>query len=272
MTNEQITEKPDYTKVPTRPFKSVKDIGFCEEQNRRHRRTMEDGHCMIDGFRGRDDEGLYAIYDGHGGRGAVLQVQKQFHDVIQTFIDENESVNEAFAAAYGFMDGELATQDYMHCGTTSITCYIRKEGETRKLYVANCGDARVVINQGGQARRLTQDHKCGVEEEDERIRAEGGIVLHGRVNGILAVSRALGDHAMKQWVISKPYQEELVLDETHTHLVLACDGIWDVLSDQEVVDLIKDSELTAQEMAEKLLKSSLERGSKDNISVMVILL
>jgi serine/threonine protein phosphatase PrpC len=233
---------------------------------------MEDGHCMIDGFRGRDDEGYFAVYDGHGGKGAVLQVQKQFHDIVETYLEDNEKVTDAFIGAYGFMDAELATQDYMHCGTTSITCYIRHEGDQRILYVANCGDARVIINEGGQAKRLTVDHKCGVDEEDERIKQDGGMILHGRVNGILAVTRALGDHAMKQWVISTPYQEQVVLDERHTHLVLACDGVWDVLSDQDVVDLLlEEPTMTAQEMAEKLLKTSLQRGSKDNISVMIII-
>ncbi|KAL0491867.1 protein phosphatase PTC1 [Acrasis kona] len=263
----------DYTKVPQAPYKSVRDIGFCEEQNRRHRRTMEDGHCMIDGFRGNEGEGYFAIYDGHGGKGAVLKVQKEFHNVIETYLNDNdENVPEAFNGAYGFMDGELATQDFMHCGTTSITCLVRKESTGRKLYVANCGDARVVINEGGVARRLTVDHKCGEQEEDDRIRQTGGCILRGRVSGILAVSRALGDHAMKDWVISTPYQEQVDLEDKHTQLILACDGVWDVLSDQEVVDLIKEGESTAQEMADKILRTSLEKGSKDNISVMVVLL
>jgi protein phosphatase PTC1 len=71
----------DYTKVPPKPLKSIKDIGFCEEMNGRYRRTMEDGHCMIDGFKGDDNSGYFAIYDGHGGKNAVLQVQKVFHTV-----------------------------------------------------------------------------------------------------------------------------------------------------------------------------------------------
>jgi serine/threonine protein phosphatase PrpC len=234
---------------------------------------MEDGHCMIDGFRGRDDEGYFAIYDGHGGRGAVLQVQKQFHDIVETYVGEAENVPEAFAAAYGFMDGELATQDYMHCGTTSITCYIRKEGDKKMLYVANCGDARVVLHEDGVGRRITKDHKCGDEEEEERIVKDGGLIMHGRVSGILAVTRALGDHAMKQWVIPTPYQEQHELTEKHKHLILACDGVWDVLSDQAVVDLIKEEEsATAQELADKILQTSLRKGSKDNISVMVLVL
>jgi len=170
------------------------------------------------------------------------------------------------------MDEELKSKDCLYHGTTSITCFLRKEGNKRKLYTANCGDARVVINVGGTAQRLTYDHKASDQAEAKRITDKGGFVTYNRVNGILSVTRAFGDHAMKEWVISTPYQTEVSLTEEHTHLILACDGVWDVLSDQDVVDLIKDDKGSAQEMSEKLLKTSLQKGSTDNISVMVIIL
>jgi hypothetical protein len=77
----QPTNETDYTKVPAKPLKSIRDIGFCEEMNGRYRRSMEDGHCMIDGFKGDNNSGYFAIYDGHGGKNAVLHVQKVFHNV-----------------------------------------------------------------------------------------------------------------------------------------------------------------------------------------------
>lgn len=170
------------------------------------------------------------------------------------------------------MDEELKTKEALYNGTTSITCYLRKEGDTYKLYTANCGDARVVINNGGKAERLTFDHKASDQSEVKRITDKGGFVSYNRVNGILSVTRAFGDHAMKEWVVCTPFQTETTLTKDYTHLILACDGVWDVLSDQEAVDLIKDDQTSAQEMAEKLLKTSLQKGSTDNISVMVVLL
>jgi serine/threonine protein phosphatase PrpC len=187
-------------------------------------------------------------------------------------LDENGAVTAAYEKAYEAMDEDLKSREALYNGTTSITCYIRKEGDTRKLYTANCGDARVVINQGGKAQRLTYDHKASDQQEVKRITDKGGFVTYNRVNGILSVTRAFGDHAMKEWVISTPYQTEVTLTDEHTHLILACDGVWDVLSDQDSVDLIKDDQTSAQEMSEKLLKTSLQKGSTDNISVMVILL
>ncbi|KAL0489588.1 protein phosphatase PTC1 [Acrasis kona] len=262
----------DYTKLPSRPLKSIKDIGFCEEMNGRYRRTMEDGHCMIDAFRDDKDSGYFAIYDGHGGKNAVLQVQKTFHTIFESHLKETSNISEAYEKAYAEMDEALKTKEALYNGTTSISCYLCKQGSERKLYTANCGDARVVINEGGIAKRLTFDHKASEQSEVKRIQDKGGFVTFNRVNGILSVTRAFGDHAMKEWVISTPYQTEVTLTNAHTHLILACDGVWDVLTDQEAVDLIKSESMTAQEMSQKLLKTSLQKGSMDNISVMVVLL
>jgi protein phosphatase PTC1 len=140
----------------------------------------------------------------------------------------------------------------------------------RKLFTANVGDARVVINRGGKAFRLSHDHKASDREEAKRITDSGGFVAYNRVNGILSVTRALGDHAMKEWVVCDPHYSEIVLNDKDQYLILACDGIWDVLTDQDAVDLIKD-ETSAQAMCEKLLKTALSKGSTDNISVMVLI-
>jgi serine/threonine protein phosphatase PrpC len=164
--------------------------------------------------------------------------------------------------------------EILYNGTTAVTCYITKVMEkdkpVKKLFTANVGDARVVISRGGKAYRLTHDHKASDEEETKRITNSGGFVAYNRVNGILSVTRALGDHAMKEWVVSDPHYSEIVLNDKDEYLILACDGIWDVLTDQDAVDLIKD-ETNAQVMCEKLMKTALSKGSTDNIYVMVLI-
>jgi len=91
------------------------------------------------------------------------------------------------------------------------------------------------------------------------------------VNGILAVTRALGDHAIKEWVVCDPYYTELSLTSKDKFLIIACDGVWDVMTDQDAVNLIQE-ESTAQKMADKLLQKALEKGTTDNLSVMVLIL
>lgn len=97
----------------------------------------------------------------------------------------------------------------------------------------------------------------------------GGFIAYNRVNGILSVTRALGDHAMKDWVVCDPYYTEVTVTDKDNFLIMACDGVWDVIDDQAAVDLCK-VEKDAQSMADKLLKTSMQKGSTDNISVLVI--
>lgn len=95
----------------------------------------------------------------------------------------------------------------------------------RVLYVANAGDARGVLCRDGQAVRLTYDHKGSDRQEAKRIMDAGGFVMSGRVNGVLAVTRSLGDPSMKEFVVGAPYTTKTVLGEQDEFLVLACDGV-----------------------------------------------
>jgi protein phosphatase PTC1 len=93
------------------------------------------------------------------------------------------------------------------------------------LYSANAGDARGVLCRAGKAVRLTYDHKGSDKQEAKRITDAGGFVMSGRVNGVLAVTRSLGDSAMKEFVVGAPYTTETELCDEDEFLVLACDGV-----------------------------------------------
>lgn len=95
----------------------------------------------------------------------------------------------------------------------------------RVLYCANAGDARGVLCRGGKAIRLTYDHKGSDKQEAKRIMDAGGFVMSGRVNGVLAVTRSLGDSSMKEFVVGAPYTTETELAEEDEFIILACDGV-----------------------------------------------
>jgi len=95
----------------------------------------------------------------------------------------------------------------------------------RVLYSANAGDARGVLCRAGKAVRLTYDHKGSDKQEAKRITDAGGFVMSGRVNGVLAVTRSLGDSSMKEFVVGSPYTTETELCEEDELLILACDGV-----------------------------------------------
>jgi serine/threonine protein phosphatase PrpC len=147
------------------------------------------------------------------------------------------------------------------------------------LYTANAGDARIVLGHDGLATRLTQDHRTDDPEEVERIEKAGGFMFKGRVVGVLAVTRSLGDHCMKEYVIAKPYVRETCIDlpphddttstSTPSFVILACDGLWDVLDDQHAVDFVLGYKGYKADVSKLLINEALRRGTTDNVTVVV---
>ena len=167
----------------------------------------------------------------------------------------------------------------------------------RVLYTANVGDARIVLCRNGKALRLSYDHKGSDENEGKRVANAGGLILNNRVNGVLAVTRALGDTYMKDLVTGHPYTTETVIQpDADEFIILACDGVscgrhqiflciytnsplsksslimrqlWDVCTDQEAVDLIRNVQ-DAQAASKVLVDHALSRFSTDNLSCMIV--
>ena len=151
------------------------------------------------------------------------------------------------------------------CAATAVV----KRGD---LYVAHLGDCRAVLSRDGAAAALTADHTCAAEDERARIEREGGYVCRSgsgvwRVQGSLAVSRAFGDGALKQWVVAEPAVTRVPLDAGCEFLVIASDGLWDKVSNQEAVHVISGNQATA---CRELVDMALRRGSRDDITVMVV--
>ncbi|ODM15709.1 hypothetical protein SI65_08943 [Aspergillus cristatus] len=163
-------------------------------------------------------------------------------------------------------EGENAQSD----PATVLPKLQEKASRQRVLYTANVGDARAILCRNGKALRLSYDHKGSDENEGKRIASAGGLVLNNRVNGVLAVTRALGDAYLKDLVTGHPYTTETVIQpDADEFVILACDGLWDVCSDQEAVELIRNV-TDAQEASKILVDHALARFSTDNLSCMVI--
>lgn len=110
---------------------------------------------------------------------------------------------------------------------TGVESRLRENASRQRvLYTANVGDARIVLCRNGKALRLSYDHKGSDENEGKRIAGAGGLILNNRVNGVLAVTRALGDAYMKDLVTGHPYTTETVIQpDIDEFLILACDGV-----------------------------------------------
>jgi len=163
----------------------------------------------------------------------------------------------------------VATASNFDDGTTAI-CALIIAGT---LFVANVGDSRAVLVCCGKAMDMSVDHKPGREDEKKRIENLGGrIIYYGtwRVEGVLAVTRAIGDRRLKKYVSAVPEIKERKLQSGDDFLILATDGVWDVLSSQEAVDVILGCGDDTREMARRLTETAYKRGSMDNITSLVI--
>ncbi|VAI44474.1 unnamed protein product [Triticum turgidum subsp. durum] len=149
-------------------------------------------------------------------------------------------------------EGPHSDFDGPTCGSTACVALVRNN----QLVVANAGDSRCVISRAGQAYNLSRDHKPELVAERERILKAGGFIRMGRINGSLNLARAIGDMEFKQnkflppekqIVTSNPDINVVELCNEDDFLVLACDGIWDCMSSQQLVDFIHEHINTSTE-------------------------
>lgn len=275
-------------------FSAIKAASCHSEIGKRN--NMEDDELIVDKFTGDPDMVYVGLYDGHGGRATVDFVVKTLHMNLeqQMKLHPEKPFSELYKNSYLATDGQLRRQNILRSGSTSVTCVIQggREDGLKKLYTANVGDSRALLLRDGVAIRLTIDHKASDPDEAKRIEEAGGFIgRNKRVNGVLAISRALGDHMLKEndVISAEPYCVETDLCDADTHLVLACDGLWDVMTDQEAVDLMimklneikkvnetapKDKKLSSNEMLKKtsqaLVHEAIARRSLDNVTVMLV--
>lgn len=240
-----------------------------------HRISMEDEHRCIDKFLPNEEtSGFFAVYDGHGGRGIVdylkTGLERNVKEELQ-YERDTRGVEECLVSAFLMSDIETARDNLLVSGSTAAVCLILREKGERMLYSANVGDTRAVLSSGGAAVRVTFDHKASEQEEIKRIEAAGGFVRSKRVLGVLTVTRSFGDHSMKNLVLARPYTSKVRLEPQHDLLILACDGVWDVFSDQEAVDFVREALRNGvADVADALVKQCIEKGTTDNVTAIVI--
>jgi serine/threonine protein phosphatase PrpC len=268
----------------THVYKTIRGCGWHGFIGRRH--DMEDDEIVVDPFNGSQNSTFFGLYDGHGGRDTVDFVVKALHCNMERYLqlDPKQDMREAFRVAYRETDSQVRRQNLLQSGTTSVTAVITQDEKSGKrvLHTANAGDSRAILCRNGKGIRLTIDHKPTLDEERKRINAADGFVANGRVNGMLAVSRALGDHLLKPNEVVSPdpfYAETPLLEAGDSHLILACDGVWDVMTDQQACEFVEEQSAQQtdtninqrmQNIAKALVEYAYNLHSMDNITVMVI--
>ncbi|KAI3417451.1 PPM-type phosphatase domain-containing protein [Psidium guajava] len=250
----------------------VEGRDYCLASKKGMRDVMEDSYGVTVDVAGDPKQAFFAVIDGHGGRAAADYVAENLGNNIlreaETLGKERGSPEEAIRKGYLVTDKEFLSQ-----GVASGACaasVLLKDGH---LHAANVGDCRVVLCRKGVADALTRDHRVSREDERLRIENSGGFVHRRngvwRIHGSLAISRAIGDLHLKEWVISEPEIKTRRIMPDCEFLIMASDGLWDKVSDQEAVDLVS-KQSNFQESCKKLVELACSRGNVDDITVMLI--
>ncbi|KAK9947810.1 hypothetical protein M0R45_003413 [Rubus argutus] len=276
------------------------------------RREMEDAVAVIPGFMGRtcDHVGgcmapgsrtsceispvhFFGVYDGHGGSQVAKFCAERMHQVIAQEWDR-EAVDgcewqrrweTTFLVGFEKADNEVLTEAIAPemVGSTAIVVVL----SGCQIITSNCGDSRAVLCRGTETIPLTVDQKPDREDELMRIEGEGGKVINwngARVFGVLAMSRAIGDRYLRPWIVPVPEITFTARTDEDECLILASDGLWDVMTNEEVGEVARhilrrrrrsmsmstDDISAAQSVADHLTEIAYGRNSSDNISIIVV--
>lgn len=259
-------------------------VDIYTDQGRRSQ--MEDRHVAFEDLNGlvgiEDNEvppsAFFGVYDGHGGVDAANFAAAQLH--MNVIHNENFKTNPLNALSEGFKATDAAflkkaEREALTSGATACSVLLQPE----KLYLGWLGDSQAMMCRGGTKVDLMEPHKPSDEKEKKRIEENGGVVVwYGawRVNGILSVARAIGDKKLKQWVIGVPDVAAFDLDGTEDFLLIACDGLWDVMDSEEIIVFVKEWR-EANDGVTGVAKAIVEHcitdlASSDNISCIVVFL
>ncbi|CAN0909562.1 Protein phosphatase 2C 3 [Linum grandiflorum] len=278
------------------------------------RRDMEDAVSVQTSFGPREGTSFFGLFDGHGCSHVAMKCKDRLHEIVEEEIRSYEKENpiewkETMERSFAKMDGEVGVWSEESAKASTCRCELQTPqcdavGSTAvaavvtpdKIVVSNCGDSRAVLCRNGVAVPLSSDHKPDRPDELLRIEAAGGRVIYwdgARVLGVLAMSRAIGDNYLKPYVIPEP--EVTITERTGDEecLILASDGLWDVVSNETACGVVKmclaaqkssspmssegvdaavgsGSDKACFDASMLLTKLALARHSSDNVSVIVV--
>ncbi|EXB59766.1 putative protein phosphatase 2C 6 [Morus notabilis] len=278
------------------------------------RREMEDAVAVVPGFVSQSCDHVggctapgsrssgeisplhfFGVYDGHGGSQVAKFCAERMHEVIagewtrETIADYEwkRRWETAFSVGFERADSEVMTETVAPemVGSTAVVAVL----SGCQIITSNCGDSRAVLCRGTQTIPLTVDQKPDREDELLRIERDGGKVINwngARVFGVLAMSRAIGDRYLRPWIIPVPEITFTTRSDEDECLILASDGLWDVMTNDEVGEVARhllrrrrrsmlnsstdDQTSPAQFVADNLTEIAYGRHSCDNISIIVV--
>ena len=249
----------------------LKNFFYKEDQNIKHNnKSMEDFILVKNPF--LNNLSLFALFDGHGGKNVAEYLKNNFCDVLTKKIKENQNLHltEILKDTIISIDKDIEKlKNVKECGSTGTIVIIDND----MIYSVNVGDSKSFYINDKEAIQMTEDHNCQNKIEVERVKKKNVKVFNGRVFGCLCLTRTFGDTDFKECGIDcEPHIQEISINENKiNYIVIASDGIWDIVDDKQLFKMKNElKNENSEEFCNNLVEYSLKGGSKDNISCIVL--
>ncbi|KAI1729183.1 protein phosphatase 2C domain-containing protein [Ditylenchus destructor] len=270
--------------LPVKPADWDKYLFSLSSQKNR-KPKMEDRHTILPTFSVLTKEenisgSFFAVFDGHHGSECASYCASHFHDTLLELRQSEENKNNLLKKVFESFDKRLTLRckhENIKSGTTASCVYI-SDGVA---YLGWCGDSSIGMLQNDCVVTLSSRHQPDDPEEQKRIEDAGGMVVliqgEPRVNGVLNISRSLGDIQAKPMISSTPDTRKYTLTDTDYLLFLASDGVWDSLVEDEILFSLKEFVATHstddyKSLADFISQKAKENGSSDNLTLIVVFL
>ena len=282
---EYETIKESYT---IKHCNCVLEYSFREDQNIDSEIIMEDKSKSIENFNNDKNQMLFEIFDGHGGDEMSTYLQNNLAKIYKQNLLLNKgniilSLKNAFHDADDEMRGQLNIEGL---GSTGTLVHLVKNNFTDELvvYSANVGDSRVSLISPEHIIRLSYDHRTSDEKEKKRILESGMDIIDDRICGTLMLTRIFGNYEYKEendeknsdinnnkGLICEPFISKINIDSNieNQFLIIASDGIWDILTEEDIQKIIQKYQDT-QKICSIIIKKCLENEAWDNMSVFAV--
>ena len=263
--------------IPMPKGKIILQHAIVEDPNLGVRKSMEDFTIAEPDVLSDDRFSFYCILDGHGGSAVAEFVKKNYVNTLKTKLKlykEGHKIQDFIESSIDAIEEKMNEIDGRDCGSTF--CGVLIDKVDKKIYYINIGDSQVLAVRFDSKDNLHADFKCSMHkvsnpDEEARIKKANGSIINGRLAGNLLISRALGDIDLREYgLISTPEIKESELFKNKL-AIIASDGVWDVISREDIVKMIKaNGKHSLEDLAKAISKEAVDKGSMDNISVIVL--
>lgn len=283
---------------------------------------MEDEHIIALNQGPNKNTHIFGVMDGHGGIEVASYIKNHFVEyflsndmykanmITQALKETFKKINTSLTSVEANKELTKYHIEFLKQNKIDMTEdekeWIKKKGYIENLafeigstcnivvihenqfYYANCGDSRSVLLRHGEAIPMSTDHKPELPNEFKRIRRAGSIIKEGRINGILNLSRSIGDLQFKRGRTESEYAVSCVPDVLNENInplddfiIIGCDGIWECISNEQIANFIYSRFRNGQNNMEKILEELLQRNVAidsdselgcDNMTCMIIML